>query len=75
MLEYATYTWELDATVTALWGSASLLDVKVSKLASWGLDHANLVGLGVVTGRARKSASWSYYYSSSLPVQPTVRLL
>lgn len=43
-----TYTWELDATVTALWCSALLLEVKVTKLSTWGLDDADLVGGGVI---------------------------
>ena len=45
----STHTWELDATVTALWCSSSLLDVKVSELATWSLDNADLVRLGVVS--------------------------
>jgi hypothetical protein len=45
----ATYTWELDATVTALGCSALLLDVLISEFTTWGLDHADLVGLGVVS--------------------------
>lgn len=43
-----TYTWELDATVTAFRGSASLLDVKNSQLAAGSLDNACVVRLGVV---------------------------
>lgn len=43
-----TYTWELDATVTALWCSALLLEVKVTELSTWGLDDADLVGGGVI---------------------------
>jgi len=43
-----TYTWELDAAVTALWCSSLLLEVEVTELATWGLDNADLVGGGVV---------------------------
>lgn len=39
----ATYTWEFDAAVTALWCGTPLLDVEVSKLSTWSLDHADLV--------------------------------
>jgi len=45
----STYTCELDTTVTALGGGSSLLDVQVAELTTWGLDHADLVGLGVVS--------------------------
>ena len=52
-----TYTWELDATVTALWCSALLLEVKVTELSTWGLDDADLVGGGVIP-EGRILASW-----------------
>lgn len=48
-LEGCTYTCKLDTAVAALWCSSSLLDVKVTELTTWGLDHADLVGLGVVS--------------------------
>jgi hypothetical protein len=48
---YNTYTWEFDAAVTAFWGRTLLLDVEVSKLAAGGLDHADLVRLGIVSIR------------------------
>ena len=44
---YATYSWQLNATVTALWRSTSFLDVKVSEGATGSLDDTGLVGLGV----------------------------
>lgn len=44
-----TYTWEFDTAVTAFWCSSSLLDVKVSELATWGLDNSDLVGTSVVS--------------------------
>ena len=45
---WATYTWELDAAVTAFWCSTLLLEVKDTELATWGLDDADLVGGGVI---------------------------
>lgn len=45
-----TYAWELDATVTAFGGGSGLLDVKVSKFSARGLDNADLVRSGVVSG-------------------------
>lgn len=47
-----TYARELDAAVTALGSGALLLDVQVPELAAGGPDHADLVGDGVVPGRA-----------------------
>jgi hypothetical protein len=47
-IERLTYTWELDATVTALWCGSLLLEVEVTELATWGLDNADLVGGGVI---------------------------
>lgn len=44
----STHAWELDAAVTALGGSALLLNVEVPKLAAGGLDDADLVGPRVV---------------------------
>lgn len=44
-----TYSWQLDATVSALRRSSSLLDVKVSKFSAGGLDNADLVRSGVVS--------------------------
>jgi hypothetical protein len=44
----STHTGELDAAVTALGGSALLLDVQVPELTTRGLDDANLVGPRVV---------------------------
>lgn len=43
-----TYTWELDAAVTALWSGTLLLEVKVTELSTWGLNDADLVGGGVI---------------------------
>lgn len=43
-----TYTWKLDATVTALGRGTLLLDVEVPELAAGSLDDAGQVGLGVV---------------------------
>lgn len=40
--------WELDATVTAFWGSSLLLDVQVTELSTRSLDDTSLVRLGVV---------------------------
>jgi hypothetical protein len=48
---YSTYAWELDAAVTAFGGRTLLFDVKISKLAAGGLDHADLVRFGVVSTR------------------------
>lgn len=45
-----TYACKLDAAVTALWCGTLLFDVKVPELTTWSLDHADLVGLGVVSG-------------------------
>ena len=46
-----TYTCKLDTAVTALGGSALLLDVKVTELATRGLDNSDLVGTSVVAGK------------------------
>lgn len=43
-----TYARQLDAAVTALGGSATLLDVEDAKLATGGLDDTSPVGPGVV---------------------------
>lgn len=43
-----THAGELDAAVTALGGSAALLDVQHSDLTTGGLDHPCPVGRGVV---------------------------
>ena len=45
-----TYTGELETTVTTFWCSSLLLDVKVTEFTTWGLNDADLVGLGVVSG-------------------------
>ena len=45
----ATYTWQFNAAVTTFWRSTGFLDVKVSKLAAWGLDDSDLVGGGIVS--------------------------
>lgn len=50
-----THARELDATVTALGGSALLLEVKVPELAARSLDDANLVGPRVVPVEAKPS--------------------
>lgn len=47
-VSYGTYTRELDATVTALGGSATLLDVKDTEVAAGGLDQTCPVGRRVV---------------------------
>ena len=44
----STYACQLGAAVTAFGCSALLLDVQVSELATWSLDDADVVGLGVV---------------------------
>lgn len=51
----STHARELDATVTALGGSALLLQVKVPELAARSLDDANLVGPRVVPIEAEPS--------------------
>jgi hypothetical protein len=43
-----TYTWELDAAVTAFWCCAALLEVEEPQRTAGGLDDADLVGAGVV---------------------------
>ena len=43
-----TYTWELGAAVTAFRGSAALLEVQKTEVATGGLDDADLVRPGVV---------------------------
>lgn len=43
-----TYAWELGAAVTAFGSSATLLQVQQTEVATGGLDHADLVGAGVV---------------------------
>lgn len=47
-MKWFTYTWELDAAVTALWCGTLLLEVKVTELATWSPDNADLVGGRVV---------------------------
>jgi hypothetical protein len=51
LIEGATYTGEFNAAVAAFGGCASLLDVQKSELAAGGLDHAHIVGGGVVPAR------------------------
>ena len=56
---FSTYTREFDTAVTALRRSASLLDVKVSELATGSLDHTDKVRFcviadEVVSGDARE---------------------
>lgn len=53
----STYARELDAAVTALGGSASLLDVEDSQLAAGGLDDTSPVGRRVVAVGDRVSRS------------------
>ena len=48
-MQNITYTWQFDSTVTAFWRSTSLLDVKISKLTTGGLNDADLVRPGVVS--------------------------
>lgn len=48
ILRWFTYTWELDATVTALGCGTLLLEVEVTELATWSPDNADLVGGRVV---------------------------
>lgn len=50
----STYTWQLGAAVTALGGSAALLDVKNAELTTGGLDDTGPVGGGVVAGGGKE---------------------
>lgn len=45
---HRTYTWEFDAAITTFWRCSLLLDVEVSKLATWSLDHSDLITSCVV---------------------------
>lgn len=47
----STYACKLDTTVTALGSGTLLLDVKVTELATGGLDNSDLVGTSVVAER------------------------
>lgn len=47
-MKWFTYTWELDAAVTALGCGTLLLEVEVTELATWSPDNADLVGGRVV---------------------------
>ena len=51
----ATYTREGDTTVTTLDGSSLLLDVVNIKFTTGGLDHTDLVGLGIVRKKRLKA--------------------
>lgn len=54
----STYTCELDTAVTTLWCCALLLEVEVSELTAWGLDHSDLVGTSVVSMPIVSAQSW-----------------
>jgi hypothetical protein len=45
-----TYSRELNSTITTFGRGSGFLDVKVSKFSAWGLDNADLVRSGVVSG-------------------------
>jgi len=64
---WETYACQLCAAVTAFRCSALLLDVQISELAAWGLDHADLVGDGVVRlPPALQQIQWSAFRPSHL---------
>lgn len=67
-----TYSGKFDSTVTALGRSSGLLDVQVSKFSAWGLDDADLVRLGVVSGH-EISQVLSWYEVVFLRVATSVR--
>lgn len=56
-----TYARELDAAVTALGVGALLLEVKVTELATRGLDNTSDVALGVVTVSNPISGSFFHF--------------